>query len=65
MVRAVLTPRQRMQDKDCVDAIQRLAKIISGFAHADTTPIKKPLLHTPLRAQAAMAAAKNDRVDAN
>jgi hypothetical protein len=54
-----------MQDKDCVDAIQRLAKIISGFAHADTTPIKKPLLHTPLRAQAAMAAAKNDRVDAN
>jgi len=43
MVRAVLTARQRMQDKDCVDAIQPLAKF-SGFAHR-TKPIKKPPLH--------------------
>jgi hypothetical protein len=63
MVRAVLTARQRMQDKDCVDAIQPLAKF-SGFAHR-TKPIKSLRCIKPLRAQAAMAAAKNDHIHAN
>jgi len=56
MVRAVLTARQRMQNKDCVDAIP-LAKLSADFLSPDTKPIKKPPLHTPLRAQAAMATA--------
>ena len=56
-----------MQNKDCVDAIP-LAKLSADFLSPDTKPIKKPPLHTPLRAQAAMATALtqiNDRVDAN
>jgi hypothetical protein len=45
-----------MQNKDCVDAIQPLAKLSADLLTPDTKPIKKLPLHTPLRAQAAAAA---------